>query len=1661
MPSSEQQHHSLNHDCISSFSPLYPSNLNKSILTISPEQIYLSPSTIVTLTWNIYDNVIASNDTIGIFLPDKLTFNDVIENVYTNLNALKIGQYHWHCTQTMINKLANVDTVYFQYYNLTTGEIKAQSSLIPFIHDNNDIPNIINIARPISIKIYDLHATNLHRGVLFKPDPYIKVSLIAGHLHKQLRTSSHFHNQEKRTNVIPNTCHPKWYNQSFIFQTFQTDLLEFEVKDKFVKTRPTMNRFLGKLTIHVGFLLDKLNKNTATFVFNLQRRNYSDHVSGCLMFNAAYVRAEAPTIQRPLTDVNPIANVNQSEQETIVANDNNLPSINDNEQTINHASSEENNISDQIDGSTSSISNDRLLDSSITPSIDESLSLVSENTIIGNGSTNDANQMLLNISSNQPIITTTVLTHCSLLSSYQGHDEEQEEINENNIDDNQQRRDEEDNNDEDASSHNCNVRSTNIVVPSSIKKKLKHCHSSSTLLPSRIPRSSSIITTSSKTGMLRHHQHSHHDTYRTLQLPVNSTNKLLIITPNSQHQSIKKMTAGSENNLRTSGNPIHDITYNHYNNNNNSCFNDESVRTLSKELRQAARDLHRLQSKYEPITTSDTNNPNNNNSNTDCSSTEQTRKLITRELQEWHKQQVSKYKNLTTTPPRKNSETTNESISSSTLHHNETENMITSILPSIEDSRTIGTTSSFIVTEEPIIIPTVISTSQSIIKTNDNSTHRNNSRLHESSFMVTLPRKPVTIDTRTSPPQTLTTDISDPPSPPIINASPPLPSGWESRIDQFGRPYFIDHNNKTTTWQRPTIVSQSIVPTSRLPIAAVGTTTTAVGTTTTTAAATTSIITAPKSSSPTIDRERMDKRYQSIRRTTTNSSTTDSSNILSPDNNNNNNNNTTNNDISSSSSSSSSSASSAIQTTEDYVRATPALKFICRSDFYQLFKTHREARQMIKSDSLAGILQRIRHDPLLFKRYQHNKELVRFLNLFADPTRPLPSRWDIKHDDSGKLFFVDHNTRSTTYIDPRLPNNDEQQSILAAIALPPSNRNDENSSISSRTNKKPHELITLTYNEKVVAFMRQPHIYDLLKANQLVPLTSKLRDKIQLIRTDGVRALDTLSNSVDLSLLISVFHEDIVSYIPPLTQSAIVTTSHSVSSFISSSPSTTFTVEHSKPSSSSSRRSSSQQSSSSSSSRRPCFQQKLRAFYKKLDSKGYATGPSKTKVSISRNNLLADAFEKFMNQIPKKDLQRNKLFITFTGEEGLDYGGPSREFFLLMSRQFFNPYYGFFEYSASDQYTLQISPMSKFNENYTEWMRFGGRMLAVALINQYLVDAFLVRPLYKALLREHQSFTLADLESLDPEFYQSLLWIKENNVENQDLYFYVNEDQCGKIIEKELKPEGKNCQVTERNKREFLDLIIKWRIERGVQEQIDCFVRGFYEIIGDHKLISSMFDARELELALCGTMEIDLNDWRMNTEYRGGYHAQHHVIEWFWFCVEKRFDNEQRLKLLQFVTGTSSIPYEGFSALRGSNGPRRFCIERWGISDALPRAHTCFNRLDLPSYTSYDILYNKLLLAIEETNTFASCLIVMHTYGSITIDDPYLLSNNINNNKQNDDDDNDDHVFVSRRAGHFIFPSIAFITPKSRSFENVGHVPVERQLFGRKHHWDTYFGRRR
>ncbi|XP_026886010.2 E3 ubiquitin-protein ligase HECW2 [Electrophorus electricus] len=761
----------------------------------------------------------------------------------------------------------------------------------------------------------------------------------------------------------------------------------------------------------------------------------------------------------------------------------------------------------------------------------------------------------------------------------------------------------------------------------------------------------------------------------------------------------------------------------------------------------------------------------------------------------------------------------------------------------------------------------------------------------------------------------------------------PLPPNWEARIDSHGRIFYVDHVNRTTTWQRPTAPPAPQVL---------------------------------QRSNSIQQMEQLNRRYQSIRRTITSEHPEEQSAEMSSDDTD-----LVHNyipeyrrEMAAGPASSRSRLSLLLQ--------SPSGKFLTSPDFFSVLHSNPSAYRMFTSNTcLKHMISKVRRDAHHFERYQHNRDLVTFLNLFANRQLELPRGWEMKHDHTGKTFFVDHNCRATTFIDPRLPLQSARPSSLLAHRQHLSRQRSHSAgevgddpchsgqpvlprslnAFSANNRNQCQDLVPVAYNDKIVAFLRQPNIFEILQERQ--PEFSRnhsLREKVQFIRNEGAAGLVRLSSDADLVILLSLFEEEVMSYVPSHTflhPSYCQSPRGSPVSSPQNSPGT-----------------------QRANARAPApykrdFEAKLRNFYRKLETKGYGQGPGKVKLIIRRDHLLEDAFNQIMCY-SRKDLQRSKLYVSFVGEEGLDYSGPSREFFFLVSRELFNPYYGLFEYSANDTYTVQISPMSAFVDNHHEWFRFSGRILGLALVHQYLLDAFFTRPFYKGLLRI--PCDLSDLEYLDEEFHQSLQWMKDNDIEDMlDLTFTVNEEVFGQITERELKPGGANIPVSEKNKKEYIERMVKWRIERGVVQQTESLVRGFYEVV-DARLVS-VFDARELELVIAGTAEIDLVDWRNNTEYRGGYHDNHIVIRWFWAAVE-RFNNEQRLRLLQFVTGTSSIPYEGFASLRGSNGPRRFCVEKWGKITSLPRAHTCFNRLDLPPYPSFSMLYEKMLTAVEETSTF-------------------------------------------------------------------------------------------
>ena len=242
----------------------------------------------------------------------------------------------------------------------------------------------------------------------------------------------------------------------------------------------------------------------------------------------------------------------------------------------------------------------------------------------------------------------------------------------------------------------------------------------------------------------------------------------------------------------------------------------------------------------------------------------------------------------------------------------------------------------------------------------------------------------------------------------------------------------------------------------------------------------------------------------------------------------------------------------------------------------------------------------------------------------------------------------------------------------------------------------------------------------------------------------------------------------------------------------------------------------------------------------------------------------------------------------------------------------------------------------------------------------------MVRSLYKHLLG--WPITFDDIKSQDEEYYQSLKKLtKMEDLSVMCLDFTATEESMGARHEIPLVEGGELKEVTNENVEEYLEANLRYRMLDRTKPQLTELLLGFFDIIPEPVL--TILDANELELILCGLPTIDLEDWKDNTNYSGLYEGKGRglqVVRWFWEVVSEEFDNEMQARLLQFVTGTSGVPPRGFSVLQGIDGNiKKFTIH--GVSRKiyqLPRAHTCFNRIDLPDYNSKGELLDNLKKAI-------------------------------------------------------------------------------------------------
>jgi E3 ubiquitin-protein ligase HUWE1 len=249
--------------------------------------------------------------------------------------------------------------------------------------------------------------------------------------------------------------------------------------------------------------------------------------------------------------------------------------------------------------------------------------------------------------------------------------------------------------------------------------------------------------------------------------------------------------------------------------------------------------------------------------------------------------------------------------------------------------------------------------------------------------------------------------------------------------------------------------------------------------------------------------------------------------------------------------------------------------------------------------------------------------------------------------------------------------------------------------------------------------------------------------------------------------------------------------------------------------------------------------------------------------------------------------------------------------------------------------------------------RFVGRLIGKACYDRHVLDVPLCDFLFKRILR--QIPTLEDVKQLDPVYCQSLQWILDHDITGAiDETFSVLRNEFGSMVVVDLCPNGRNIEVNNENKSGYVQAVIDYQTGSAIKPQLDALLLGFGELIPRHAI--SSFTAQELKALVNGKDTIDAASLRAGVKYSGAFIDSDPMVQRFWIAFQTMGDKD-RQDLLRFVTGTCRIPLDGFD-------PPFTLTPSDMDASALPMAHTCFNQLVLPTYSTVELLLKRLKTAV-------------------------------------------------------------------------------------------------
>uniref|UniRef100_A0A8C5C1N2 HECT and RLD domain containing E3 ubiquitin protein ligase 3 n=1 Tax=Gadus morhua TaxID=8049 RepID=A0A8C5C1N2_GADMO len=343
---------------------------------------------------------------------------------------------------------------------------------------------------------------------------------------------------------------------------------------------------------------------------------------------------------------------------------------------------------------------------------------------------------------------------------------------------------------------------------------------------------------------------------------------------------------------------------------------------------------------------------------------------------------------------------------------------------------------------------------------------------------------------------------------------------------------------------------------------------------------------------------------------------------------------------------------------------------------------------------------------------------------------------------------------------------------------------------------------------------------------------------------------------------------------------------------------------------------------------------------------------------VRRDHLVSDALRE-LTIYSDVDLKK-PLKVIFDGEEAVDAGGVTKEFFLLLLKELMDPVYGMFTHYPESN-LLWFSDKCFVEHN---WFHLIGIICGLAIYNSTVVDLHFPLVLYKKLLAVPPS--LDDLKELSPTEGRSLQQLLDHDGDDVEevfcLNFAITRENYGLTEVMELIPGGEDISVDQSNRKEFVEAYLCYVFSGSVSELYSAFSAGFLKVCGGN--ILSLFQPTELMAMVVGNDNYNWEEMEKNAVYKGEYSATHPTVRIFWEVFHD-FPLEKKKQFLLFLTGSDRIPIHGMASLRIA------LQSTTAQQHYLPVAHTCYNLLDLPQYLTKDTLRRRLTQAIEQYEGFS------------------------------------------------------------------------------------------